>query len=373
LAPRSVISYRLATAPIAVRRSLLALLVALCLASSLSPPVKLRLASSAQVEAGQTDAGLFKRVIARVDDGEPYYRAAATEYRAADYPLKPFVAVRLPTHAWLAALLGNGGLFAALVVVAAAALLAWAKRLSTEPGGGHRGLFALVTIGTIFVSLRSAAPFTESWAAVLITMSLALRTDTRYRGAVAAGLAAALFRELAIPYLVLMLVAATIGRRRNEAIAWLGALVASGVTLLLHARAVADVVLPGDLRSQGWSGFGGWPMFTTAARFASPLALFPGGVARFLLPLALVGWAAWRSPLAVRVAGMLVGYAAMILLFARIDNAYWSLFLTPTLLGGLALVPGLMRSWWRVAGGGTVSGERAGTGSETGSPEASPN
>ena len=120
-----------------------------------------------------------------------------------------------------------------------------------------------------------------------------------------------------------------------------GAFLPSGVA---HAQSVAAVVRPGDLASPGWQGLGGWSLYLFAMRQATSLALLPQSVAAAAIPLALFGWAAWRAPLGLRMTGLLCGYAAMLMLFARPDNFYWGLLMAPLLLAGLAFAPlSLMR------------------------------
>jgi hypothetical protein len=58
-----------------------------------------------------------------------------------------------------------------------------------------------------------------------------------------------------------------------------------------------------------------------------------------LAPLALIGWAGWRSPLAARVFATLAAYAAMLMAFGRPDNFYWALMFTPLLMVGLTFAP----------------------------------
>ena len=105
------------------------------------------------------DLALYDRVIARIGHGENYYAAVADEHRKSDYPLRPGVAVRLPTLAYLDLWLGDRGQGADVLVpgelVAALALLlavvwAWWRRLGEEPGGAP-----YQRIGTVVNGLSS--------------------------------------------------------------------------------------------------------------------------------------------------------------------------------------------------------------------------
>ena len=62
-----------------------------------------------------------------------------------------------------------------------------------------------------------------------------------------------------------------------------------------------------------------------------------------LVALALVGWASWRDPLALRVCATLAAFALLLALFGRVDTFYWGLMIAPTLLIGLAFAPDALR------------------------------
>jgi hypothetical protein len=62
-------------------------------------------------------------------------------------------------------------------------------------------------------------------------------------------------------------------------------------------------------------------------------------VASGLLLLSLFGWASVKSDWALRAALLLVGYTAMLALFARRDVFYWGLVPAPLAFVGLAFLP----------------------------------
>jgi hypothetical protein len=71
------------------------------------------------------DLALYDRAIERIQHGENYYDFIVAEHRLADYPVRPGVAVRLPTLAYIDAWLGIPGQLAASFALLAAVLLAW--------------------------------------------------------------------------------------------------------------------------------------------------------------------------------------------------------------------------------------------------------
>ena len=144
----------------------------------------------------------------------------------------------------------------------------------------------------------------ELWAGLLIALSLALRREGQWIEAVAAGLLAALIRETAALYLIIMAVTAWRDHQRREAFGWGAALAILVVALIAHAFAVARVVGPLDPASPGWSGMLGIGFFINAISVSTALSLAPVWLAAVLAGLSLFGWAAWRDPLGVR--GLLV-------------------------------------------------------------------
>ena len=75
------------------------------------------------------DLALYDRAIERIRHGENYYQFIVAEQRLAHYPVRPGLAVRLPTLAYLDAWAGVPGQFAAAIVLLIAVLLAWWQRL----------------------------------------------------------------------------------------------------------------------------------------------------------------------------------------------------------------------------------------------------
>lgn len=302
---------------------------------------------------GGTDKLLYERIVGEMRAGTPYYIATAPALREGDYPLKPFVAFRLPTLAtmlaWLPPLVSR----ALMLMLVAATVIAWAVRLMpafTRPTTA--AVACLLLVCGVAVTLQPAMiVFHEIWASLLIALSLALRRDDRWWPSVVVGLLAVLIRETALPYILAMTGFALLERRWREMAAWSGVVALFGIALTLHAAQVATVVLPGDPTSPGWAALGGWRFFISAMRLTTPLTLMPLWVSALAVPLALLGWASWRTPWALRTLAILCGYALMLTLFGRPDNFYWGLLIAPLLLVGLAFAPIALRDLLRGAFG----------------------
>lgn len=289
------------------------------------------------------DAALYRQITARVAAGENYYDAAAVEQRASFYPLKPFTAVRLPVLAEFTAMVSPTGADLLLRLLAVAAAGGTAMRLAPRLRPPLREMTILLSAASAGAFVQTGmAVWHELWAGLLITLALAWRTDRRWRLSVALGLAAALVRELALPFLLVMAAAAWLERGRREARAWIvAALIVLGV-LMLHRQAVSTVALAGDVTSPGWLAFGGWRFDLALAR-QSLLIWLPAWVAAIATPLALLGWCAWTGGYAARVAGLLILWMICFLVMGRPDNAYWGFLFAPLLPVGLALAPAALR------------------------------
>ena len=327
-------------------RLILLLLAIIFAASAITPPTPTKKASGDPEKRAEerADLILYETIVARVRGGEDYYHAAAAELRAGNYPLRPFVAVRLPTLAWLQAALPPAALRALMLGLVAAVVAAWAFALRPAFARPPPLVVALLLLvcGLALLGQAELIVFHEAWAALLIALSLGLWGCGRTTAAILVGLAAALVRETALPFLVAMGGLALLERRWRETAGWTAAAVAFGAVLLLHAQAVAAVTSASDPASPGWDSLGGWRFALTAMRLTTATRFAPEWLGSLIVALALFGWAAWRAPLALRALGALLAYVALLSLFGRPDNFYWGMLTAPILLVGLAFAaPGL--------------------------------
>jgi hypothetical protein len=289
--------------------------------------------------SGPTDLGLYRYAAAQAAHPETYYPRLIAEQRREGYELKPFVAVRPPALAFLLAALKTDAIRrGALMALALVSLVAWRKALGGESGGTlPRVLTSIVLATGVLPAIAAEAPYLhEVWAGVLISLSLALRRPHGFAAAVALGLAAALIRELAAPYLLAMLALALMERRWREGAAWASALALFGAALALHAHLVDRLVLPSDHASAGWLKLSGWPFVLHAAQWNGLLAIAPAWLTAVVVPLALFGAATWDGPLGRRLAVILIGYVLAFAVVGRPENFYWGLVFAPLLPLGFA-------------------------------------
>lgn len=307
------------------------------------------------------DLRLYDRVTDRLRHGENYYQAIAIEHRAAHYPLRPGLSVRLPTLAWIEAQMpppadpAKGGKVEALIAAALviAILIAWWRRLGDEPGMlplrpyAAVALFAGVQIGTIgyFFVLH------ELWAGALLALALALHRPEagQWKGALIAAAAALAIREHALPFVLLMVAFAAWHRRWREAAAWTALVLVFLAVMAWHLHIVAGLVRPDDGQGASWltlRGLSGWMAMIV---LSSNLRFLPTYLAGPLLMLMLFGWAGWRSSLGSFATLLFMGYGLAFMIAGRADNWYWGMTVAPAMWVGLALVPMAARGLWAAA------------------------
>ncbi|WP_253717836.1 hypothetical protein [Sphingomonas sp. AP4-R1] len=295
-------------------------------------------------QPGGGDAALYRLVAERVAHGQPYHQAAAEEQRGGGYPLHPFSAMRQPLLAEIGATLGPKGADLALCLLGVAASVAGVMRLGAGLRSPVREVAILLAATASGLLLQPGMwVWHEAWAGLLIALALAVRSERLWWPAVVLGLIAALIRELAFPVLPIMALMAWHDRRRTEAVAWVAAAVCAIGALAWHAALVASVVQPDDGVSPGWLVLGGWRFDLTLARQSALLVFLPPRGAAVALPLAMLGWAGWRSGYALRVTLMLSVWLSAFLFVGRPDNGYWGFLLAPLLPIGLALAPAALR------------------------------
>jgi hypothetical protein len=332
---------------------LLAITALACLwSATLSAPVVEPTAGTGKY----SDIRLYHDAAAGVAAGQSYYPTAAALQRQHGFPTKPFLTVRPPTLAYLAAEFGWQVLHVVLAALLLAAAYLWYKQAAAIATRPERGSVALlIVLGGAMVSQADLVAQHELWAGVLVCLAMGLRGGKHWPWSVACAAVALAIRELALPFVLLALTFAIIERRRAEALAWLALLPLFALGMVLHAAAVNAQVLPGDFSSAGWNALRGPAAVLQDLTDVSLLNRLPLHVAYPLALLALLGWLA--APLRQSLFALLymLGYGLMIALFARSQNFYWALLMLPTWFIGFAFVPRAAR---QIAS--TLAGRRAG-------------
>ncbi|WP_066557621.1 hypothetical protein [Croceicoccus bisphenolivorans] len=288
-------------------------------------------------ESGKSDLDLYRRIGNRVAAGDDYHAAAANEHRAANYPMRPFFVVRLPTLAWFYAFAGDAGVLAVTMLLLFANAFAWSAR--ADSAGERVATVLLVLVAGAALINPDIRLLHDMWAGLLLSLSLALWRPGRWWPALLLAALALFIRELALPFVLLWVAFAIFARRWRE-VAMLGAvLVLFAVGLAAHADAVAAIRLPGDLASPGWSGMSGPAVYFEGLHMLTMLVLAPAWISGPVAVLGLFGFLSTGGRTGWFAALWLIGLVVMMALFARAGNWYWAALALPLPLVGLALAP----------------------------------
>ena len=342
------------------------LLAGICLAMMPTPPP---VCPAGQQNAANGDVALYRAEIDRVHAGDNYYLAAARELPARGYPTASVFNWRTPLPMWLIAVLPAPVFGKMLLCLLALALMLTAFAASSrEQPNIYRGPLplALLLAGPLLPCvLGDLYVLPVLWAGIFIGLSVcAYGLDRPYAGA-AAGLAAVFFRELALPYCLLVAALAAHRRRRGELAVWLIGLAAWAVFFALHWLQVKQLIAPdAPAHREGWIQFGGLAFVQATLQMNSCLLLLPQWVTTLFFVAALCGLAGWQSPLGQRVG---LTFCLFIVAFSIVGhdfNRYWGLLIAPLACFGVVRFPASVFDLWKAA---TASGGQRGLSQFSGS------
>jgi hypothetical protein len=287
------------------------------------------------------DLAYYDRVIERVASGENYYDFIVEEQRARNYPVRPGIAVRLPTLAYIHAWLGEPGMIVLAIALMIACIAAWWQRLGEEPGGARTRRIgaALMAMGGSLGLNRSYFVLHELWAGMLIALAFGLHRPGRWGWSLALAALALAIREHALPFVLLLGAMAAWRRDWKEAAAW-GALVLVFLAAMAwHLSLVAPQVLASDPESPPWLALRGLSGWLGNIVLSSNLHFLPHEVAGPLVLAMVLGWAGWKSPAGATGTLLYLGYGLAFMIAGRANNFYWGAVVAPAMFVGLAFLP----------------------------------
>jgi len=299
------------------------------------------------------DLAFYDRVIERIGHGENYYDFIVEEQRARDYPVRPGLAVRLPTLAWIHASLGEPAMIALAVALLFACIWAWWKRLGEEPGGARFRLLgtALMAMGGSLGLNRSFFVLHELWAGMLIALAFGLHRPGRWGAALFVAALALALRELVLPFVLLMAAMAAWRKDWREATAWIMLVAVFAAIMAWHLSLIAVQEVPSDPVGPDWlvlRGLSGW---LGNIVLSSNLRLLPHELASPVVILMALGWAGWKSSAGTTGTFLYLGYGLAFMLGGRANNFYWGAVVAPAMFIGLAFLPMALPSLVRAARG----------------------
>ena len=299
-------------------------------------------------KGGYTDVHLYQDITREIVAGKPYHQAAAEMQRLHHYPLKPFITMRLPTLAEMAALIGWRGVQFVAYGLAFAGIFLWVIALEGGSNWVERGLVALALgTGAAMVSNRGLMALHEYWGGLFIAIALAGVVGWPRKWwwqvlPIACGLA---IRELTLPFALLGLGFAVVERQAKPAAAWAALIAAFALFLAWHAGQVQAQLQPHDITSAGWHAAQGFSAFLKAVVYTSSLGSLPRPLALLLAMLPLAGWLALPGRAGLFSIVLVAGYVVMISAFSRPDTFYWGAIMLPWYFVGWALLP---RAAWQL-------------------------
>ena len=299
------------------------------------------------------DLAFYDRVIERVGHGENYYDFIVEEQRARHYPVRPGLAVRLPTLAWIHASLGEPAMIALAIALLFACIWAWWKRLGEEPGGAPFRLLgtALMAMGGSLGLNRSFFVLHELWAGMLIALAFGLHRPGRWGAALFVAALALALRELVLPFVLLMAAMAAWRKDWREATAWIMLVAVFAAIMAWHLSLIAAQEVPSDPVGPDWlvlRGLSGW---LGNIVLSSNLRLLPHELASPVVILMALGWAGWKSSAGTTGTFLYLGYGLAFMLAGRANNFYWGAVVAPAMFIGLAFLPMALPSLVRAARG----------------------
>ena len=299
------------------------------------------------------DLAFYDRVIERIGHGENYYDFIVEEQRARDYPVRPGLAVRLPTLAWIHASLGEPAMIALAIALLFACIWAWWNRLGEEPGGVRFRLLgtALMAMGGSLGLNRSFFVLHELWAGMLIALAFGLHRPGRWGAALVVAALALALRELVLPFVLLMAAMAAWRKDWREATAWIMLVAVFAAIMAWHLSLIAAQEVPSDPVGPDWlvlRGLSGW---LGNIVLSSNLRLLPHELASPVVILMALGWAGWKSSAGTTGTFLYLGYGLAFMLAGRANNFYWGAVVAPAMFIGLAFLPMALPSLVRAARG----------------------
>lgn len=320
---------------VVIAATLVAIGALIWLAAGYTPP-------KTATSASTGDMGLYLSVVERLRHGQEYYAALHEELRTRGYATATPFNWRLPFWPWLQSLAPSQQwtdiATAGIAMVAALATIA----LLASTAGAVTAAVGTISLGVSLFAFATpaAAPFAEIVAGALILASAAAY-GLRFPAAGFAVAVLSLFvRELAGLYVLICIYLAWREGRRWELWAWLAALVAFAAYYAWHVHMVHAHIVQGDLVDKSsWLQFGGAGFVLATAAFNG---MFIGDQilkTAIVLPLCLLGLAAWRTRGSFRVGLTVAAYLCAFTIVGKHFNEYWGALYTPLMMVGLAFLP----------------------------------
>jgi len=340
--------------------------------------------STLSADATAPDLQLYREIIAEVRHGRNYYDAAREKIPQFGFPISSPLNWRLPTYAWLFSWLPNKcWIQAVLLALALGGLILAYDSKRRQSGVGYAAGTTFLLFGVVRWAFDGEAYLAqEVWAGVLLMVSVAAHGRGRDRGtkgrrdgetwaqawrwlAVAAGVLALFFRELALPYCCIACLVAAGNRRWAEAVAWTAGIAAFFGFFAWHVGQVRAQLAGTEVAAAAglsqWLRLGGLDYVLLTTRMNSLLFHAPGWLLWLYLLSSLIGLARQREETSQLACWSALAYVVTFAFLGRPENFYWGLLPAPLLAWGAAHGPAALANSCRVGFAHHPFAEQVGT------------
>jgi hypothetical protein len=173
-----------------------------------------------------------------------------------------------------------------------------------------------------------AVVFPETWAGIMIGLSLNAYIARRWLLGAALGVLAVFIRELAAPYALVCFLLALRDRRSSESVVWVLGGLGYGVYYTIHAVAASAAIQPGDLvRAHSYLRWLGLPFVFMTLYTYGWLTPLPAFVTPVAAALGLTG--AWAPSAPIHLRATLLTYFALFCAVGQPFDFYWGYLTSP--------------------------------------------
>jgi hypothetical protein len=284
------------------------------------------------------DIVLFRAVVERVRAGQPYYPSMRTELQARSYPTASIFNWRPP--ATFVLLASNPRIAHILMGILACTAVVLTIGIFRNASPVLLGTAILLQLGAaVLPSIPSDGLYMpETWAGILLLLSISAYTLGARRSAVCFAVAALCAREIALPYVAASCALAAYERQTDELRWYAVGLGVFSVYYGAHVAMSAAHIQPGDMAHTGsWIAFGGWRFVVRTVNMGGWFLILPAWTAAIGAVLVL---ASVLGPADRHLKAMVITYMIGFAVVGQSFNDYWGLMTGPT--WGLAIVYGVI-------------------------------
>jgi hypothetical protein len=288
------------------------------------------------------DLSCYRSIADGIRSGEAYYQATFSELRTRGYPTTSIFNWRTPLLGWAFGHLPDLRIAQMIAIfLSLFSICIWINITNTELSFAKATIGSFLFLGApIYSFLPDIYLAHEFWAGILISISILTYVKGWRWIAFVAGILALIIRELALPFILLMLMLSLNERKYKEASIWVLGIVLFIFMMVIHTSYIKDYVRPDNAYAfTQWITLGGWKFVLETSSMHPYLFLAPSWFTAVFVPFTLLGLLGWKGPLGSRI-GLTVGIYVLIFLFIGQNfNRYWGVLYVNLLPLGILYMP----------------------------------